>query len=111
MPGFAEHPRGSCGALAAAGSSESSFALQQAVDLVLQNGLGLSSLEGNPADSSTNITVPPPVTPTPTPGTPTPTPATPTPTPSPVSPSLEITQALGRRCDFQAVKPLQKRLK
>src|SRR5882762_7109007 len=63
MPGFAEHPRGSCGALAAAGSSESSFALQQAVDLVLQNGLGLSSLEGNPADSSTNITVPPPVPP------------------------------------------------
>jgi hypothetical protein len=83
-----------------AGSPESSFDLQRAVDLVLQNRLGLSSLEGNPADSSTNITVPPPVTPTPTPGTPTatprtptptpgtptPTPATPTPTPSPVSP-------------------------
>ena len=44
-------------------------ALQQAVDLVLQNGLGLSSLEGNPVDSSTLLTVPPP----PTPGTPTPT--------------------------------------
>ena len=62
-----------------AGSSESSFDLRQAVDLVLQNGLGLSSLEGNPADSSTLLTVPPPITPTPTPGTP-------TPTPSPVSP-------------------------
>jgi hypothetical protein len=59
-----------------AGSSESSFDLQQAVDRVLQNGLGLSSLEGNPADSSTLITVPPP----------TPAPSTPTPTPSPVSP-------------------------
>jgi len=69
-----------------AGSSESSFALQQAVDLVLQNGLGLSSLEGNPADSSTLLTVPPPITPTPTPGRPSPTPATPTPTPSPISP-------------------------
>jgi len=97
MPGFAEHPRGSCGALAAAGSSESSFALQQAVDLVLQNGLGLSSLEGNPADSSTLLTVPPPR----------------------LrehrlqlrqhllrrlhgsAPSLEITQALGRLCDFR----------
>jgi len=104
MPGFAEHLRGSCGALAAAGSSESSFALQQAVDLVLQNGLGLSSLEGNPADSSTLLTVPPPR----------------------LwehrlqhqerlpqlrqhllrrlhgsAPSLEITQALGRLCDFR----------
>jgi len=69
-----------------AGSSESSFDLQQAVDLVLRNGLGLFSLEGNPADSSTLLTVPPPITPTPTPGRPTPTPATPTPTPSPISP-------------------------
>jgi hypothetical protein len=72
-----------------AGSSESSFDLQRAVDLVLQNGLGLSSLEGNPADSSTLLTVPPPIKPTPTPGTPgtpTPTPPTPTPTPSPISP-------------------------
>jgi hypothetical protein len=68
-----------------AGSSASSFDLQQAVNLVLQNGFALFSLQGNPADSSTLITVPPPVTSTsPTP-TPTSTP-TPTPTPSPVSP-------------------------
>jgi hypothetical protein len=71
-----------------AGSPESSFELTQAVDLVLQNNLGFLSIEGNPADSSTLITVPPPVTPTPSPPrpTPTPTPTTPTPTPSPVSP-------------------------
>jgi hypothetical protein len=69
------------------GSSESSFDLQQAVDLVLQNALGLSSLEGNPADSSTLLTVPPPVTPTPTPGRPTPTPGTPTPTPGTPTPT------------------------
>jgi hypothetical protein len=74
-----------------AGSSASIYDLQQAVDLVLQNNF--EAIAGNPADSSTNITVPPPITPTPTPapptptpGTPTPTPATPTPTPSPVSP-------------------------
>jgi Glycosyl transferase family 2 len=60
-----------------AGSPVSSFDLQQAVDLVLQNGLGLSSITGNPADSGTLITVPPPVFSTP---------STPTPTPSPVSP-------------------------
>jgi hypothetical protein len=60
-----------------AGSSASSFDLQQAVDLVLQNGFALFSLQGNPADSSTLITVPPPIFSTP---------STPTPTPSPVSP-------------------------
>jgi len=57
-----------------AGSSASSFDLQQAVDLVLQNGFALFSLQGNPADSGTLITVPPPP------------PSTPTPTPPPVSP-------------------------
>jgi hypothetical protein len=62
-----------------AGSSASIYDLQQAVDLVLQNNFGFPSIVGNPADSNTNITAPPPVTPTPTP-------ATPTPTPSPVSP-------------------------
>jgi hypothetical protein len=79
-----------------AGSSESIFDLQLAVNQVLQNGFSLSSLQGDPADSGTLITVPPPVTPapstpTPTPSRPTPTPTptptvTPTPTPSPVSP-------------------------
>jgi hypothetical protein len=57
-----------------AGSSESVLDLQLAVNQVLQNGFGIFSLQGNPADSSTLITVPPPVI------------STPTPTPPPVSP-------------------------
>jgi hypothetical protein len=60
-----------------AGSSESLFDLQHAVNLVLQNGFAVSSLQGNPADSSTLITVPPPISPAP---------STPTPTPPPISP-------------------------
>jgi hypothetical protein len=60
-----------------AGSSENIFDLQEAVNLVLQNGFAVSSLQGNPADSSTLITVPPPITPAP---------STPTPTPPPISP-------------------------
>jgi hypothetical protein len=57
-----------------AGSSANIFDLQLAVNQVLQNGFAVFSLQGNPADSSTLITVPPPFT------------STPTPTPSPVSP-------------------------
>jgi hypothetical protein len=57
-----------------AGSSESVFDLQLAVNQVLQNGFAVFSLQGNPADSGTLITVPPPP------------PSTPTPTPPPVSP-------------------------